>query len=122
MEELSDTDPETHQLERSLAMPHTADQAGKNIRRLLVKSGTDVDKNDKDPYGDGDQTRLLGGHLEAQRRILLNLYSIGGDIEHYLTETSRLTPFSWNCVVGDRKAVEKTLEAAYLRRGPQALI
>ena len=114
------SDSEVRQLESSLAMAQYKEQTVKLIRRLLVKAGTDVDQNDKDPYGDGDQTLLAGVKVESQRQILRNLFAAGGDIEHHLRNDG-LTSFSWSCVKGDTTAIERRLKEASLK-GKQAVI
>ena len=121
MTELSVIDPEIRRLESSLKAAKTRFETVKIIQKLLVKAGTDVDQNDNDPYGDGDQTLILGKELEPHRQILRNLFAAGGDIEHHMIGNSGLTPFSWSCVMGDTKAVENTLKATFLR-GQQPLI
>jgi len=105
-------DPEVRELERALPFAQFKEQSVGIIRKLLIKAGTDVDQNDRDPYGDGDQSLLLGMELESKRQILRNLFSEGGDIEQHMRGGSTgFTDFSWSCIKGDTKAVERKLKA-----------
>jgi len=119
MTELGVEDPETRQLQSLLKMAQTKKQTVELIRKLLLKSGTNVEQNNNDPFGDGDQSVLLGTELEPERHILRDLFAMGGDIEHHMRETSGLTSFAWNCIIGDTKAVEKALKTALLRSKEQ---
>mmetsp|Transcript_12518 Transcript_12518/g.31525 ORF Transcript_12518/g.31525 Transcript_12518/m.31525 type:complete len:184 (+) Transcript_12518:82-633(+) len=104
-------------LERALATSLDKEESAGVIRRLLVEAGTNVEQNDRDPCGDGDQTPLLGTELESKRQILRNLFASGADI-HFYTTGDGLTDFAYNCVKGDTKAVEKALKQA----SPESLV
>jgi len=50
---------------------------------------------------------IVGIKLDSQRQILRNLFANGGDVEYHVREDSGLTSFSWSCIKGDTKAVER---------------
>ena len=91
------------------------------IRKLAVLSGTDVEMNDNDAYGDGDQSlvgvgenhdpsnRAMVERGEPVRQILRDLFSVGGDLQSYLLY-KRLSPFALMCVLGNAKGVELALK------------
>ena len=113
---LSVSDPETYRLQKMLKAAVTKEQTIELIRKLLIKAGTNVKQNGNDPFGDGDQSTLLGADLEPQRQVLRELFASGGDIEHHMRPASGLTSFAWNCIMGDTKAVEQTLKTTLLLR------
>jgi hypothetical protein len=113
---LNVSDPETYRLQKMLKTAVTKEQTIELIRKLLIKAGTNVEQNGNDPFGDGDQSALLGADLEPQRQVLRELFASGGDIEHHMRPASGLTSFAWNCVMGDTKAVEQTLKTTLLLR------
>jgi hypothetical protein len=114
-------DSEARAMQFSLKISPFKEQSVEIIRKLLTKAGTDVNKNDRDPYGDGDQSLLYGKGRVNQRQILCNLFDEGGDIDQHLAEGSRgFTDLAWSCIKGDTKAVAKKLKAASLE-GQKAL-
>lgn len=76
------------------------------IRAVLMRIGTDCDKNDANPTGDGDQsmfpTRVKG---DKAREI----YSIGGDIHKHLTDGA-FSPFAFSCIVGEPLGVKQRID------------
>jgi hypothetical protein len=85
-----------------------ADQK-KLIRNKLIEMGTDCKKNDKDPYGNGDQHIIKNRKLRDSAR---ELYSIGGDIHAHLTnmESESVVAPLWKlCVVGEPLSVKKMI-------------
>ena len=101
-------DLETYHILGLLKIAQT--KTGGLISKLLLKSGTNVEQNINDPYGDGDQSILLGTELEPQRHIVRGLFAMEGDIEHHMRKTSGLTSFEWNCIISDTKAVKKEVK------------
>lgn len=97
----------------------TAESARCDIRKLLIKAGTDVELNDSDPYGDGDQTSIQDN--EVQHQILRSLFSEGGDLEFSLNEPDQLSAFCWLCVNGDKRGVERALKEATKNQPQQRL-
>ena len=83
------------------------DEAKAIIRKLTVLSGTDVNINDSDPYGDGDQRDVL---KESKRQILRNLFSDGGDLESCLVFRG-LSPFGYACAQGNKQMVLNMIKA-----------
>jgi hypothetical protein len=112
--ELNVSDLETYQLQNMLKIAVTKEQTIELIRKLLISAGTNVIQNDNDPFGDGDQSVLLGADLEPQRQVLRSLFASGGDIEHHMRPASGLSSFAWNCIMGDTKAVEQALKTTLL--------
>lgn len=76
------------------------------IRAALLDMGTDCDKNDADPTGNGDQSMILS---VAKRDAARELYSIGGDIHIHATEGA-FSSFAFMCVAGLSSAVSKMIE------------
>ena len=113
-------DPEIKELETALKTANLKEQRMGIIQKLLIKAQTDIVANRMDPYGDGDQSVLIGADLEIQRQILRNLYAAGGDIIQYLQDPiSGYSSFATNCISGNVKAVERMLNrASYEERHP----
>mmetsp|Transcript_10421 Transcript_10421/g.12684 ORF Transcript_10421/g.12684 Transcript_10421/m.12684 type:complete len:566 (+) Transcript_10421:34-1731(+) len=76
------------------------------IRKSLVSIGTDCDKNDADPAGNGDQSMITS---TTQAEAARELYSIGGDIHPYLTEGA-FSHFGMNCVIGNVAAIRVMID------------
>ena len=68
------------------------------IRKLLIKSDSNVNLNDEDKYGDGDKTLIKS---ETQRQILRNLWLNGSDVMHHLRERFSFGTFSANFIAGN---------------------
>ena len=58
----------------------------RTIRHFLIETGTDVNRNDNDPYGDGDQSMIV---TFQQRDLARQIFAAGGDIGGHF---SRLNP------------------------------
>jgi len=71
------------------------------IRRTLVTIGTDCDMNDRDPFGDGDQSHITS---LKKRDTAREVYSIGGDI-HGHGENNAFSKFAFDCIFGQVEAV-----------------
>ncbi len=103
-------DKEDRELLGALSLVRLTKRSSEIIRKLLTKAGTDCERNDTDPCGNGDQRMVKN---EAQAQILRELFAAGGDFEHWLAEypfgMSKLSRFVWLCILGDAKGVEKTL-------------
>lgn len=82
------------------------------IEKLAKLAGTNVEMNENDPFGNGDQRevgeRTMAG--EPTRQILRNIFSRGGDLEHYLIFKA-FTPFMMACAIGNLKTVERLVRA-----------
>ncbi|KAL9186286.1 hypothetical protein ACHAXT_005524 [Thalassiosira profunda] len=99
--------PEAKELLSKLAPPNllTPEEARAIVRQLAILAGTDVEQNDGDPYGDGDQNlagigddhdptdkkKALEG--EPTREILRSLFREGGDVGIHLMRGG-LSPFA----------------------------
>ena len=86
------------------------------IKKLMIKitrlSGTNVEQNEGDPFGNGDQSPCgeLGNTDEGEetRQILRYLFQNGGDLNSYLM-FDRFTQFAHACVIGDAATVRRML-------------
>ena len=89
----------THSLQKQISI----------IRDTLssIEVGTDCDKNDADPLGDGDQTPI-SSRIGADRAR--EIYSIGGDIHQHFTNCA-ITMFGMSCARGDVEAICKVINA-----------
>jgi hypothetical protein len=76
------------------------------IRAALIGMGTDCDKNDADPTGNGDQSMIQS---VAKRDAARELYSIGGDIHIHATEGA-FSSFAFMCIAGLSSGVSKAIE------------
>lgn len=79
-----------------------------SIRELLIEIGTDVDKNDSDPTGDGDQTIISS--LE-KRDVARHLFATGGDIHEHCVNGA-MSKFAMACAAGILKTAETELKSA----------
>jgi len=78
-----------------------------DIRQRLQSHGTDVELNDSDPTGDGDQSPIHLNHDGKQ--VYRNLFAEGGDI---CTSVPTFSSFSLACVAGNTSHVEKSIKEA----------
>lgn len=81
------------------------------IRRQLKNHGTDVDLNDRTPYGDGDQTPIDGPNDNDRRQFCRDLFSEGGDVFQHLGAQA-ISKFALSCVMGAPELVQAELEKA----------
>jgi hypothetical protein len=77
------------------------------IRRLLENTGTDVALNELDPYGDGDQTPIVG---EPQAQVHREMWNIGGDVASHLYDPRYMSDFIMHCIQGKTQTVESILK------------
>lgn len=80
-----------------------------DIRQRLRTHGTDVDLNDRDPTGDGDQSPILLNH--SGKQVYRNLFAEGGDIAQ-CGQADQISRFAVACVMGIFPYVEEALEEA----------
>jgi hypothetical protein len=79
------------------------------IREGLRKHGTNVDQNDADITGDGDQSLI---HLNFKgKQFYRDLFGNGGDLQEH-AEFGRLSQFAVACITGVVEAVETSLKQA----------
>ena len=85
-------------------------QVRARIRQGLERHGTNVEQNDNDPTGDGDQSPVRLDHDGKQ--FYRDLFATGGDINNLVDEgfDQVLTPFGFNCVIGTVPKVKEALE------------
>jgi hypothetical protein len=95
-------------------MSSPLEEARRRHRLDLKRHGTDVDKNDRDPLGDGDQSRiaLKAKHknplTDPNRQYHRNVWSEGGDIFECL-KFDGFSDFARACTFGDVSGVERLL-------------
>ena len=77
------------------------------IRQLLIETGTDVEKNDNDPTGDGDQTTIS---TVEQRDVARHLWATGGDIIEHLTPME-ISKFAMACASGNLTLAKSELQS-----------
>jgi len=75
------------------------------IRQLLIEIGTDVNKNDGDPTGDGDQTTIP---TVEKRDVARHLFAAGGDISEHFAGGG-VSKFAMACASGSLKTVQSEL-------------
>jgi hypothetical protein len=75
-----------------------------DLMQMIKKSGTNVEANCRDPFGDGDQSPVLGRKAE----ILREVWFAGGDFFNVL-EGGGLSRFSTACFSGCVSVVRKLL-------------
>ncbi|GKY91688.1 hypothetical protein MPSEU_000140600 [Mayamaea pseudoterrestris] len=83
------------------------------IRQDLINNGTDVNLNDVDLYGDGDQSLLPAGD-KVRQQVYRDLYASGGDVP-YMMEQLQMTEFSHFaqcCISGHVEGVRECIENA----------
>jgi hypothetical protein len=85
----------------------TLSQMQERIRRDLAKNGTNVQQNDADPFGDGDQSAIS----KKKRQYHRELFAQGGDIAECFG-SGRISEFAVACVTGNVPKVKELLEAA----------
>ena len=77
------------------------------LRELVRKSGTSVELNDADTFGDGDQSPLYGNKAQ----IIRDIWSSGADFLK-LASDAELGQFSLHCFTGQHAQVEAMLESS----------
>lgn len=76
------------------------------IRELLIEIGTDVDKNDSDPTGDGDQSVISS---VEKRDVARHIWCAGGDIgEHF--SSRQVSKFAIASASGNLKIAQSELQ------------
>jgi hypothetical protein len=88
-------------------IPQSAQEFSKLFRDLIETTGTHVDANDRDMYGNGDQSKL---QTDREGQVFRNIWTEGADISAYL-QTNGFSTFAMNCVQGNKAAVERMLKA-----------
>ena len=102
---------EAHVLLQKLETPRPTCETSKTVRKLVSMVGTDISQNDRDPYGNGDQSGCgeIGLKGDSTRQILRSLFSQGGDLDSYLCYDGFST-FALACGTGNISVVKKMLE------------
>jgi hypothetical protein len=86
------------------------------IRQGLLEHGTDVDRNDADPMGDGDQSPILftknkQGDQQERQQFYRDLFATGGDLVT-IEDKGMLSTFAVCCIFGNHSRVQTMLEQA----------
>jgi len=94
------------QIERdSISHLRNFTKSGRHIRADLAKNGTDLTRNDADPFGDGDQQPLRKrAYVETHR----NIWVAGGDIREYFASGNHST-MALACLTGNLHQVQREL-------------
>ena len=80
-------------------------KSGRQIRADLAKNGTDLARNDADPFGDGDQQPLRKRkHVDTHR----NIWSAGADTQEYFASGNQST-MAMACLTGNLHQVQREL-------------
>jgi hypothetical protein len=74
------------------------------IMRMVAESGTNIQLNKEDPYGDGDQSPLKGKRADRLRTV----WAAGGDF-YRCAESNQLSEFGMACFVGHIAIVQRLL-------------
>ena len=86
---------------------HSLQKQKSIIRDTLssIEVGTDCDKNDADPLGDGDQTPISS---QIGADCAREIYSIGGDIHQHFVDNA-ITKFGMTCARGGVEAIRELM-------------
>jgi hypothetical protein len=85
------------------------DRVRAKIRQGLRAHGTNVEQNDGDPTGDGDQSPV---HLDENgKQFYRDLFAEGGDLNECV-EANVISTFGKYCVSGNARAVKSMLQEA----------
>jgi hypothetical protein len=85
------------------------DSVRAKIRKGLRAYGTNVEQNDGDPTGDGDQSPV---HLDENgKQFYRDLFAEGGDLNECV-EANVISTFGKCCVSGNARAVKSMLQEA----------
>ena len=79
-----------------------------SIAQGLVAHGTHVNENEKDPYGDGDQSEI---RKAAHQQFYRDLFSQGGDLAEWFS-SGLASEFAVSCLQGNVAQVRQMLEKA----------
>ena len=85
-----------------------------NVHQGLIENGTNVELNEADPYGDGDQS-MIPGRAPVLQQFYRDLYADGGDINVIMeliaaSERVPLSDFAKHCVLGNVPAMRALLK------------
>lgn len=104
----SNLDQEAANLMKDISTPKTVQEHSNVFRDMIKTTGTNVDQNDADPFGDGDQTPI---RAESKCQVFRNIWCEGGDIMMLLQARS-FSPFAMDCIQGKKQQVHATLQNA----------
>jgi hypothetical protein len=79
------------------------------IRDRLRRFGTNVDGNDEDPTGDGDQSLIRLNY--SGKQVYRDLFGEGGDLQEH-AQFGALSEFARACIQGSEETVETLLKHA----------
>ena len=103
---MANLDPDAASLMNDITLPKSVQHHSNLFRDMIRTTGTNVAQNDKDPFGDGDQTRI---RTENKCQVFRNIWSEGGDIG-MLLQTRSFSPLAMDCIQGKRQQVLATLQ------------
>ena len=79
------------------------------MRAALKDMGTDLAKNDADPLGNGDQSKIQSNESREAAR---EMYSIGGDIHQHMVTDDAVSEFGKMCALGSAQVVQHMINEA----------
>jgi len=102
---------EAYALLQKLQTPRPINETSKTVSKLVSLVGTDISQNERDPYGNGDQSGCgeMGLKGDPTRQILRSLFSEGGDLDSYLCYDG-FSKFALACGTGNISVVKEMLE------------
>lgn len=101
-------EPEAATLLQDIHLPGTVQAQVQRFRDMVATTGTDLARNDRDPFGDGDQTPIA---TEQKCQVFREIWNLGGDIS-ILLQTKSFSPFAMDCILGNQRLVQTRLEQA----------
>lgn len=104
----SNISEEAANLFRQIPFPKTLQDQRKILTQLIASTGTDVKRNKRDLFGDGDQSPIK---KERLAQVFRNIWTEGADISLHL-QAKAFTPFATACIKGDKGKVERMLKNA----------
>jgi hypothetical protein len=90
------------------------DQKKQAIRQFLIEAGTDVNRNDNDLTGNGDQSMIA---TFQKRDLVRQLFAVGGDIHEHVCQQKfhpSMSTFAYACAsgfVGDAQSEMKRVKS-----------
>jgi hypothetical protein len=92
-----------------MALGDSLPQVQERIRAGLIRHGTDVEANAREPQGDGDQRRIEN---PAHQQFYREIFSVGGDLAECFETPGIVSEFGNLCTFGDAPRIKALLEAA----------
>lgn len=101
-------DSEAAELMKDVSLPKSAQQQAQLYRDMIQTTGTNMEQNDADPLGDGDQTPM---RIESKCQVFRTIWNNGGDIS-MLLQTQSFSSLAMDCITGKKQQVQARLHQA----------